>query len=71
MMKIVKLIAQITRTDYFTASLEGGTIGLKDDLELMRDSDNSKDEKETGNDVEADKTPRTWGDDSNKIGKKW
>ena len=57
-------------TDDFTASIEGSTIGLKDDLESMRD-ENSEDEKETGNDVEAeaDKTPKTRGGGSIKLGK--
>ena len=60
-----------TRTDDFTASLEGSTIGLKDDLKSMRDGNNSKDKKETGNDVEADETPKSRRSSSNKIGKKW
>ena len=61
-----------TGMDDFTASIEGSTIGLKDDLESMRDGNNSKDEKETGNNVEAeaDKTPKTWGSGSIKLGKK-
>ena len=33
------------RTDDFTASIEVSTIGLKDDLESMKDADNSEDEK--------------------------
>ena len=59
-----------TGTDDFTAHIEGSTIGLKDDLESMRD-ENSEDEKETGNDVEAeaDKTPKTRGGGSIKLGK--
>ena len=44
---------------------------MKDDLESMRDDDNSKDEKETGNDVKADKTTKTWGSGGNKLGKIW
>ena len=36
----------------------------------MRDGNNSDDEKETGNDVEADKTPKSWGSGGNKLGKK-
>ena len=56
-----------TRTDDFTASIEGSIIGLKDDQESMRDSNNSEDEKETGNDVEADKTQKTQESGTNKI----
>ena len=67
MTKIVKPIAPVLEQMISQCQQKGSTTCLKDDLESMRDDDNSKDEKETGNDVEADKTPRTWGDDSNKI----
>ena len=52
MMRIVKPIAPVLEDD-FIASIEGSTIGFKDDLESMRDN-NSEDEKETGNVVEAE-----------------